>query len=519
MSAPETPITIVDQHGKPYRPERPKPARPQARRATPERGATYDAARDAENANHWLQADGLSASAANSPAVRYKLRTRARYEVANNGYAAGLVRRRANDTVGVGPRLQLSLPETFAYPEFPDTLLTTPADAAERVERLFAAWCESIGLADKLRTMDRAESVDGEAFAVEFTNPTLPADGVQLDLRLYECDQVSTPDLWAEAPDATDGVRYDAAGNPTEYHFLKQHPGDAYWSGSPWEYDRVPAARVYHLFEQLRPGQRRGIPPLAPGLPLYAVLRRYTYASLHSAEWGACIAGVMTDESGPPGDADAEADDYEAMDTIPIARNSLLYLGRGRKANAFDSKQPSPGYREFKGEVLTESGRSISAPRNVSTGSSAEYNYSSGRLDHLPWQGDIGIRRENRERCVLDRLFRGWLREAAALPGYLPDGLPPVAEWEWAWRWPGFPSIDPVKDATAKEIRKQSGLLTDAEALAEEGRDWREHYKQLAREKALRVELGIDAPLTPSAAATEARTGRPDPVPGVPQDA
>lgn len=54
--------------------------------------AKYDAAALTEdNRRHWANADGLSANAANSPAVRRVLRNRARYETANNSYARGIV--------------------------------------------------------------------------------------------------------------------------------------------------------------------------------------------------------------------------------------------------------------------------------------------------------------------------------------------------------------------------------------------------------------------------------------------
>ncbi len=70
--------------------------------------ARYDAAITTDdNRRHWANADALSADAAASADVRRTLRNRARYEVANNSYARGIVLTLANDTVGTGPRLQL----------------------------------------------------------------------------------------------------------------------------------------------------------------------------------------------------------------------------------------------------------------------------------------------------------------------------------------------------------------------------------------------------------------------------
>ena len=70
--------------------------------------ARYDAAQTTDaNRRHWAGADGLSADAANTAEVRRILRNRARYEVANNAYARGIVLTLANDVIGTGPRLQM----------------------------------------------------------------------------------------------------------------------------------------------------------------------------------------------------------------------------------------------------------------------------------------------------------------------------------------------------------------------------------------------------------------------------
>ena len=86
------------------------------------------------------------------------LRNRARYEVANNSYARGIVLTLANDIVGTGPRLQL---------------LTEDAEANRQIERAFNQWAKAVGLAEKLRTLRMAQTQDGEAFAVLISNSRL----------------------------------------------------------------------------------------------------------------------------------------------------------------------------------------------------------------------------------------------------------------------------------------------------------------------------------------------------------
>jgi lambda family phage portal protein len=476
------------------------PPSPPQKRSHPTRHfgpfAKYDAAQTGqENSAHWASADALSANAANSPYVRATLRNRSRYEDANNGYAQGLVTDRANYVVGCGPRLQLAFPEID-----PDFDRPAPRGLDRAVELLWQDWADLVGLTDHLDLLDVSEMVTGEVFGVAFTNPTLPETGPQLDIKVLEADQVATPMIDPFDPRVVDGIEFDAAGNPAFYHVLKQHPGDALsWAASFQEYDRVPAGRVFHLFTRRRPGQPRGVPALTASLPLYAIQRRYTLATLMGQETGAMIAGVI--ESDLPGPEDEELTGIEAMDQIPVARNVFMTLNNGAKAKTFDNNKNTTGYKEFKGEVLTEAGRPLSAPRNVSTGSSAEYNYSSGRLDHLPYQLAIKKRRDRIRRVVLDRLFRMWLREAAAIAGYLPAGLPPVEQWRWSWQWDGFQSIDPLKDAKANEVLLASGQTTLMRVCAERGEDWEEVLEQQAREMKRRAELGLTDPAAPPAPA------------------
>ncbi len=72
----------------------------------------------ADNRRHWANADHLSANAAGSPEVRRIIRNRARYEVAHNSFARGIVLTLANDVVGTGPRLQMLTPDAEADGEY-----------------------------------------------------------------------------------------------------------------------------------------------------------------------------------------------------------------------------------------------------------------------------------------------------------------------------------------------------------------------------------------------------------------
>lgn len=433
--------------------------------------AKYDAAQSTkENQKHWANADRLSANAAHSPAVRAALRSRSRYECQNNSYLAGLVSTMANDLVGTGPRLQLRIPNN--------------SDAATLITKRFAKWAKSIGFADKLRVMHESRIRDGECFGAFSSNPQLV--GVQLDLRPVEADQVTSAGPILN-PLEVDGIVHDQFGNVISYTMMNHHPGSNI--AMPWEFMTVPAPRVVHWFRPSRPGQARGVPELTAALPLCAQLRRYTLATLTSAETAAMLAGIMKTNL-PPGDGQPVS--IAAMDEIELVRGALLTLPAGWDTAQFKAEQPTGTFREFKNEILNEMARCVSVPFNVMAGNSSGYNYSSGRLDHLVYYRVVWIERGRMEQRVLDRLFSAWLYEAMLIPGYLPANLPPFVDWETTWQWDGVESIDPQKDAQATQLEMSLGLTTLAEEAAARGRDWREVLNQLAIEQAEAKRLGVD---------------------------
>jgi len=430
------------------------------------------------NRRHWANADGLSADAAASPEVRRILRNRARYEVANNSYARGIVLTLANDLVGTGPRLQL---------------LTDDDAANERIEREFARWAKAIGLPERLRTMRMARAESGEAFTILASNPALPTP-VKLDLRLIEADQFTTPDLSVLDEGAVDGIVFDRFGNPVEYHVLRGHPGDARagtFVGFGLEYDRVPAGSIVHYFRSDRPGQSRGVPDITPALPLFAQLRRYTLAVIGAAETAADFAGILYTDAPASGEAEA----VEPMDAIELEARSLLTMPGGWKMAQVQAEQPSTTYNEFKREILSEIARCLNMPFNVAAGNSSGYNYASGRLDHQTYFKSIRVEQKHLACVVLDRVLNAWLREAVLVSDLLPLHVRTLiasgGTLPHQWFWDGHEHVDPAKEANAQATRLASHTTTLATEYARQGRDWESELRQRAKEAALMAELGL----------------------------
>jgi len=443
--------------------------------------ARYDAAQTTPlNQRHWAQADWLSADAALHPGIRRTLRIRARYEAANNSYLSGMLSTLATDLVGTGPRLQLQIPDV------------DPEDQRVRdIEHSVHEWGRAIDLAAKLRIMRVARAVDGEAFGLKITNPAL--DGVQLDMKLVEADQVANP-TWILELGAIDGLRLDTAGNVAEWHILRHHPGSLTWSSNLGDW--VPANRVLHWANRTRPGQHRGLGEIVPALELFAMLRRYTLATVTAAETSADFAALI--HTNVPSTDGASA--LPEWDTMPIVRGMAMSLPEGWDATQMRPEHPTTTFDMFERRLLNQIARCLNLPYIVAALDSSSANYSSMRGDYLVYRKTVGTQREDLERNVLDPLLADWLDEAALIRGMLPDGLPPVASWNWRWIWQGWEHVDPVKEADAQSIRLGNNTTTLADECASVGRDWREVLRQRAAEKALMQSLGIDEPAPKPAA-------------------
>ena len=431
--------------------------------------AKFDSARTTpDNRRHWANADGLSADAAATSDVRRILRNRARYEVANNSYARGIVLTLANDVVGTGPRLQL---------------LTEDAEANRTLEQEFDRWSKTVGLAEKLRTMRVARAQDGEAFALLTSNSQL-AVPVKMDLRLVEADQVTTPNLVFDKPNAVDGIVFDESGNPVEYHVLKAHPGSKQ-AGLGMQYDRVSAESMVHWFRADRPGQSRGLPDILPALPLFAMLRQYSLAVLDSARAAANVAIVMKTNA-PAG---GEAAEVEPMATMEWERNMAIFGPEGWEPSQIRAEQPTTTFAEFHNHILNEIARCLNMPFNVAAGNSSGYNYASGRLDHQTYFKSIRVEQSHLEAVILDRVLDAWMGEAVRAFDLLPLRL--VTHWPHQWFWDGHEHVDPAKEAKAQAMRLAGNTTTLAIEYAKLGLDWEEQLRQRAKEKELMRELGL----------------------------
>lgn len=443
--------------------------------------AKYDAAQSTySNAGYWKGVDALSARQANNPYVRKTLRERSRYLCANNCHARGITLAIANDMIGTGPRLQV---------------LFDDESVCDAVESAWNEWANAVSLGQKLHTMHLASEVDGEAFCVLTNNPGLQSS-VQLDVSLRECEMVTTPiGIAPLSLNYVDGIEYDAYGNPTVYHVLREHPGDILTSSAIYEFDRVPARSILHWFREDRPMQFRGIPTLTPAMSILAQLGRYSQAVLMAAEIAADFAAfIYTDQK--PGDelSDSEWEELSVKpwSTTSVTKGTVQALPDGWRMEQLKPTQPITGYGEYTKALLREACHALLIPYNIANADFEGDSYAGGRMSLQVYQRQIKVRRSHFKTRILDRIFAAWLDEATRIPKLLPAGIPlNITAIPHSWFFDGWGHVDPTKEATAITTRLSNFTTNLAKECAENGDDWRKMIRQRATEIEMQKKYGV----------------------------
>lgn len=433
--------------------------------------ARYDAAQHTDEfKNYWANADAFDADSAHDPVVRHTLIQRSRYEAANNGFADGITQTYATDLIGCGPTLRMQ---------------TSSEGFNRMVELQWYLWTQAIQWRRKLWCMGHAKHVDGEAFAVIRKNKRI-RHPIQLDVVLYEAEQIQTPYLAWGDEGYIDGIKFDEYGNPLWYDLLKYHPGSTYQYDIQLDPERVPADRVLHWFKMRRPGQHRGVPECASTLQVGASSRRMREATVSAAETAASLA-ILLHTTFPPGEADVP---ISAMSTTEIVRRMMMALPAGYTPFQMKGEHPNAQYAEFLRSQIQEMGRSKSMPYNKAACDSSSYNFASGRLDHISYYDFLDVDRKDCDETVLTPLFDLWF-DAAILNfrwlGGNPDVVGPGAR-SHVWDWPTHKVADEKSQALADAQKLATGQILLPQLYSQRGLDFADEVERAAPLLGLSVE-------------------------------
>jgi lambda family phage portal protein len=336
-----------------------------------------------------------------------------------------------------------------------------------------------------------------------------------LSLQLIEADRVSNPGYKPDSEDDTGalvaGVKKNALGEHIGYWVANRHPlSRVSIRPMAWEYiaaygQESLQPNILHLFEQLRPGQTRGLPYLAPVIETFKMLDRYTEAELMAAVVAAMFTVFIKTESdfGLPGPSPLspmqptmETGATTADKDFKMAPAAILAMRPNESIETANPQRPNTAFDPFVLAILRQVGVRLGLPYEVLIKHFTS-SYSAARAALLDAWKFFTARREWLAGAFYQPIYEAFLYEAIALdrisaPGFFADPLIHLAYCGAQWTGPARGMIDETKEVQAARDRIDGGISTmQEETAALTGTDWREKVPQIRKEREILISLGL----------------------------
>ena len=409
----------------------------------------------------------------------------------NNGVAAGAFQTIQDNTIGSGLRLS-------AWPDY----RMVGRDSAwsqqwqQQVQSMWRGWAESTDcdVAGKMtfgamtQLVFRSLLQNGEALALPLWIER--ASQWKTCLQLIDTDRLSNPGNMTPTMCLRGGVQMDDYGKPVAYHIRKISNWPAMFfpaiGGIAGEWECIPAEtdwgrrRVIHIYQPDRVDQTRGKPILAPVIEQFRMLDAYQRSELQSAIVNALVAGVIETPLDPATLSEMVGADPNAYLTnkneyrVELEGGTFIPLYPGDKMTPFAPDRPAPQFAAFSEFVLRQIGVTLGVPYELLMKDFSKTNYSSARAALLESWRYFTTRRNWLSQFWCQPVYELWLEEAVnagliqAPDYYLLQPYYTRAKWIG----PGRGWIDPVKEATAAQIRLATGISTLEAECAEQGLDY-----------------------------------------------
>lgn len=454
----------------------PPPPGARRTRAVAVRNSVYEAAAQTRRTVGW-RAPTVSPNRAVVPYLT-TLRDRSRTAVRNDGYAKGAIEYLVSNVVGTG----LKPLSQAVDPEIRKTL-----------HALWLRWTDhsdADGVLDfygQQAQATRAWLEAGECFLR--LRPRDPDAARRAGLAVPLQVQVLEPELCPHLLDRVQpnghrvraGIERDRFGQRVAYHFHPSRPTD----GDDFDASvlvRLPAERVIHLYDPLRPGQLRGLPHLTPGLVKFWELDKFDDAVLLRQQLANLFVAFLTRAEG--------AHEHEAehpLTGLPTSgtdpdKPALLFepgilqdLAPGEDVKFSTPPDAGAMYPAFMRQQLQSALTAAGVPYHAVTGDMSNLNDRVIRVILHDFRRRVQMMQHQIVAFQLcRRIWDAWL-QAVYLAGEIPLPATFVDDpWPWAavtWSPQGWPYLHPVQDVQAQREAIRAGLTSRQAVVSEHGED------------------------------------------------
>lgn len=436
--------------------------------------ARYDAAGRGKRVAAWQPPSSGPNTALSGLQV---IRDRSRDSVRNDWTGESLIQKWATTLIGIGitPRFRRikDKPRKQAVADlWDDFVKTADADGVLNLYGLqtlvIRAWLES-----------------GECFLrrrPRFLDEGLP---LPMQIQVLESDMlpIFSATVWPGMPEGNvikDGIEFNKRGRRIAYWFYKEHPGDAELVNIGADaLVRVPAYDVAHVIEPKRPGQRRGVPIIAPVIMRLRNTGDYEDTTLERQKIANLWVGFITRSLPEFNQNDVESDPVSGLArVVDDSGNGLLPLRPGliqelEDGQSFNFANPPEAGTTYSDYIRTQH-----------LGTSA-----GGGMPYEIFSGDIANISDRTLRVVINEFRRfaeqrqwqiaipqmcqrtvDWFADAAVLADKVSlDEVDLVRRVEHSPH--GWAYIHPVQDPQGKVLEVEAGFRSRSSVIGEKGDD------------------------------------------------
>ncbi|HET6441990.1 MAG TPA: phage portal protein [Phycisphaerae bacterium] len=423
------------------------------------------------------------------------LRQRSRDLVRNNAIAESLISTIVTKVVGPG-----LTPQSLATEGLPGLADSDAAEAwRNEAEDAWREWARGADVAGKLtfgqmqRLALRRMLIDGDVFLVR---QMARRKGIRTAWKMVGGERVLTPGNLTSEKNILNGIKYNKSGRPVSY-FIRKHQARTSLAQDFQEIkarDRAGRPNVIHLFLPIRVDQTRGVPILAPALPVFKQFESYLEAMLVRARVEACISGFVKSAAPlshiTPRTSETDGDNRR-LETL--APGQIEYLREGEDISFIAPTNPGRDFEAFIKRLIRMIAAAVGLPYELAAKDYSESNYSNSRMASLDGRDVFEDMRAYVSGTLCQPVWELVLEEGV-LRGVVPEAGYDVAGETYSrtrWGGRGWPSVDPEKDAAGDLLKLRIGSTTVSDLCNREGADWKDNFKQREEEEAERARAGL----------------------------
>ena len=253
-----------------------------------------------------------------------------------------------------------------------------------------------------------------------------------------------------------------------------------------------------HVYNPKRVTQTRGVSALWPIFDTAGMCEDINFALLVKQQVAACFAifreRMLTadpTESPAIGPRSTETMSNGGVRTLEgIGPGMDIEGAPGEKMQGFSPNIQSPEFFNHMKMILTQLSINLGLPLCVALMDGSETNFSGyrGALDQakMGWRRNQRALRDRFHRPVYLWKVRNWIASDPSLAR--AAARKKVDIFRHTWKFPGWPYIEPAKDATADTIRLKGSHTSPRRILAERGLEWRKVHREFTDDLYLAIE-------------------------------